>query len=691
MTSNLRAVGSTDSDIERLKLQLVSEDTKGHSCQHCSVFKIKFRKLTDGRLRSTSYLDTTEREVHRKAGLGFSFWSMISDRLALIRLRQKAKSILGKVPDDLCFSTDNLSESYDCNLAEALEGEDRNDFYRLDHAREMYWNDAFRTDNDGLDLGSSLTRQPQGNNVPKDLLRLTFSSGMIYFCLYLTFRLLKEAPFLTLIPPRKKFEIDSKHMAVGSPMNLEPSSTTTVDLIQCWLQKCEFQHRCGLFDLPSSMPSMLLQVSSRDSAVLVEVAPQMRMRYLALSYCWGQGTQRLLLFRNNKSTLTSSTGIKISQLDATVRDAIITTYELGFEYLWIDALCIIQDDEDFKAKELQKMGDIYRNAAFTIVPSAAGDVREGFLKRRFSTLERVVPARGRPQIVFKIVAEWKDDRSNEMTQFSAILRTSDLTANQEPWYNRAWTLREALFSRRRLQYHEKQTTWRCYCTGEKVLEDDGRLSRGDEAGGLTSSEVLGHVTRMLWGRQNLPHTSVVFGYWYSLVSTYSRRKLTYFTDRLPAISSTAREFASILQDQYVRGLWVSDLALGLAWRAGTTGLSYDYNLPSWNWASYIGAASWQRGECKQSQDFQVLRFSGLPVDPFREAGSTEIHIRGLLMPFLYNFHLHNDESVEWDDDDSKNPEITVTTDYYEDCRFGGSSETKIHLLALIVTCRKALP
>lgn len=658
-----RAIGSSDDEIERLKFTLVSEDSKGHSCQYCSVFNIKFRRLIDGRVEasSDSYLDTTEREVRRKAELGCSFWAMICDRLTQMTLTQKAKNILGELPDDLYFSTDSLWGWRNDRFLEALEGEEKSEFLRLWRKSGVNWHYAFERPCDGLDFASSPRSQSRENATSSDLLRLNFFSNGDYFRLYLTFGLLGDASFLVLIPPcklcwtpinstarmdanfdkAKKFGINAKRMDIASPMNLEPSSPMTVDLIKCWLQKCEFQHRCGIFDLPSSMPSMILRVVSRDSAVLVEVTPGMRKRYLALSYCWGQGTQRLLLFRSNKPILTSVTGIEISQLDATIRDAMITTYELGFEYLWIDALCIVQDDEDFKAKELRKMGDIYRNAAFTIVPSAAGDAREGFLKRRLSILERTVPAEGRPQIVFKIGAEWKDERSGETTPFSVILKASEIQGDKEPWYHRAWTLQEALFSRRRLQYHEKQTTWRCYCAGERILEHDGWFSRSNEGSGTSSSEVLGHVTRMLWNRQNLPRTSVVFGYWYSLVRTYSSRSLTYFTDRLPAISSTARELASILQDHYVCGLWASDLALGLAWTTGVTDLFYDNNSvkePSWSWASYLGSVYWNRGECKRNLDFQVIRFSEIPADPFRESGSIEIHIRGILMPFSYNFY-----------------------------------------------------
>ena len=48
--------------------------------------------------------------------------------------------------------------------------------------------------------------------------------------------------------------------------------------------------------------------------------------------------------------------------------------ELGFRYLWVDALYIYQDDEEFKTAELGNIGEIYRNASFTIAASAAKGV-----------------------------------------------------------------------------------------------------------------------------------------------------------------------------------------------------------------------------------------------------------------------------------------------------------------------------
>jgi hypothetical protein len=69
-----------------------------------------------------------------------------------------------------------------------------------------------------------------------------------------------------------------------------------------------------------------------------------------------------------------------SRLSRTISDAITAALRLGFEFLWVDALCIVQDSDDDKLKELPKMADIYRESSLTIVAASASSANEGFLK-----------------------------------------------------------------------------------------------------------------------------------------------------------------------------------------------------------------------------------------------------------------------------------------------------------------------
>jgi hypothetical protein len=90
--------------------------------------------------------------------------------------------------------------------------------------------------------------------------------------------------------------------------------------------------------------------------------------YAALSYCWGgfqqvtSTTAKLEQYQNR---------LDFRSFPKTIHDALTVTRSLGIPYLWVDALCILQDDEDDKAREIQKMGDVYSNAMITISAASA--------------------------------------------------------------------------------------------------------------------------------------------------------------------------------------------------------------------------------------------------------------------------------------------------------------------------------
>jgi hypothetical protein len=104
--------------------------------------------------------------------------------------------------------------------------------------------------------------------------------------------------------------------------------------------------------------------------------------YLALSYVWGNVTQ-LMASKTNILDLMQDNAL-VSQrhsnlIPRTIRDAIGLVPLLGERYLWVDSLCIIQDDEVFKHDQINAMAAIYSNAALTIV-AAEGDSAEAGLR-----------------------------------------------------------------------------------------------------------------------------------------------------------------------------------------------------------------------------------------------------------------------------------------------------------------------
>ncbi|EQB43784.1 hypothetical protein CGLO_17520 [Colletotrichum gloeosporioides Cg-14] len=342
-----------------------------------------------------------------------------------------------------------------------------------------------------------------------------------------------------------------------------------------------------------------------------------------------------MLRTGNMSNLASS--INLQKLDPTIRDSIIVTRELGFKFLWVDALCIIQDDYDDKLRELRKMGDIYRNATFTIVASAAKGVKEGFLGKRAPTCETAGNPNGQVQPVLEVQAEVDEPSGHEQ---QTMILIPDKLDEMEPWYERAWTLQELLFSRRRLQYRARQTTWICHCSESLVEDCDGWIGGiGNTYLNYSDQYLFRGLMALLRGGESAPPKTEILSHWYDLVEVYSGRKLSHRADRFPAISGIAREFAALLEDDYISGLWRSDLARGLMWfptlMEGDVVFGHKSG-PSWSWASFEGRASWMQQRhthWRQNQDFEILGDDIQPVsevEPFGEVKVAELRIRGLI-------------------------------------------------------------
>ena len=116
------------------------------------------------------------------------------------------------------------------------------------------------------------------------------------------------------------------------------------------------------------------------------VSPTSNVNYVALSYCWG-GDDSMRLTRANLDAWQQA--IKIVQLPKTLRDAIISTRLLGLKYLWVDRICIIQDDPVDIHQEIAVMPEVYQYATLTISASSAKSSSEGFLHTSTVTYQKL--------------------------------------------------------------------------------------------------------------------------------------------------------------------------------------------------------------------------------------------------------------------------------------------------------------
>lgn len=268
-------------------------------------------------------------------------------------------------------------------------------------------------------------------------------------------------------------------------------------------------------------------------------------------------------------------GIRLPDLPKTFADAVTVTRHLGLRFLWIDILCICQDDADDWARESARMIDVYSNAHVVIATDHANDKSVGCFQRRdlaqSATINIPMAAaeESNPVQAALLFA------NNEGPFFRGEFELEPLT-------QRGWALQERVLSRRSLHYGGDQMYFECNhgITGENGCYSATRYCGIHEPPEslLTRRDLLG-PDHVMWNR---------------LLWAYGRRKLSQPTDKLPAVSGLASLFKDRLGADYVAGLWSDALMEGLAWQGLGNRKPMDNEMyigPSWSWASYDGIAA----------------------------------------------------------------------------------------------------
>ena len=284
--------------------------------------------------------------------------------------------------------------------------------------------------------------------------------------------------------------------------------------------------------------------------------------YLTLSHCWGQSVECKLLKSNLKSYEES---IPIDHLTRTFKEAIQLVCRLGFEFIWIDALCIVQDSEDDWLQESAKMGEIYAHGVLNIAATASVDGRRCLFHS--------------PPALSPCVVQLRDEKSQILSYMTHHEGSYHDRIDGAPLNSRAWVLQERLLSPRTLHCTYDQVLWECYEHRAAEVLPDQIYRNGDV--------VL--KTLMLDQLKKKPGR---YQTWHELVSRYSRYHLTFNADKLAAISGLASRFAFqwvIQSSSYLAGLWKENLVNDLLW--STTlwySKSYPDRAPSWSWARVDG-------------------------------------------------------------------------------------------------------
>lgn len=374
---------------------------------------------------------------------------------------------------------------------------------------------------------------------------------------------------------------------LARPLNNFPLSDSASRWAKGLLQTCIEKHPDCVKPNPKFSPTRLLQIvegsGNSISLRLFETPRDSAPSYAALSYVWG-GDQRV---KTTKSTVERRRkSIEMLELPQSLQDAIRVSIALGLRLLWIDALCIVQDDDDDRGREIAMMTKIYSNATITLLASRAKDVEEGFLQERLE-----------PGVAFELPYISSTGASGR------VVLDPRIKVVTEPLDTRGWTLQERLLSIRTLEFGKLQTRWSCQGVGKTDYDNcvDGFVSKpfgNDEKSDELFLKILKKTS------QTSPIDSPteksrkkVLEMWYELLYAYSHRRLTLESDRLLAVSGIARQFGAILQDVYLVGIWLSDIESGLLWASHNTpesrAITQKQQSPSWSWTSHSASVTFK--------------------------------------------------------------------------------------------------
>ena len=300
---------------------------------------------------------------------------------------------------------------------------------------------------------------------------------------------------------------------------------------------------------------------------LIETSAGDRGHYATLSYCWGL-SQHTILTSGNIDQMRQN--INFDTLPQTFKDAVVVCIKLELQYLWIDALCILQDSKRDWHKESAKMGTVYGNCLLTIKASGARDSHGGcFIPRKPMEL---VPAK------LRCFAPEFEKASQ------ALVYYQEVSAEREPLETRAWTYQEDLLSPRVLSCGIKEMWWEC---NSSIESDGGRqVIETHVVKGLPKPL---RTTRPAQFPNHLPgESSIIRANWLFILREYGVRHLTFPEDRLPALSGIAKVFqANLPLDKYYAGLWESHFPWNLLWHTAYPASENrsEPHAPSWSWGS----------------------------------------------------------------------------------------------------------
>jgi hypothetical protein len=312
-----------------------------------------------------------------------------------------------------------------------------------------------------------------------------------------------------------------------------------------------------------------------------------------------------------------------AQLPKTFLDVLVILDRLKIKYVWIDSLCIIQNEpslDDWK-REAPQMAEVYSNSILNIAATGARDSSQGLFFPH-SDASRRFP---------EICLEWSY-RENNIIRYTMIdyFYWKKLMTN-EPLLKRAWVVQERLLAPRVLHFGSEQLFWECKeHQASEDFPDGGLLPLIKPEHGSLFKYTGNDILQLL----NSTHPNPAHAVWQRALSVYTSCALTMPSDKLIALAGIAKELNAELSTDYFAGLWRRWLPTEMLWYVDTITASQQptaYRAPSFSWASIDGAivpGSWQEDAILVN----ILEASAQrePMNPFGAVESGHVRLQGTL-------------------------------------------------------------
>jgi hypothetical protein len=397
----------------------------------------------------------------------------------------------------------------------------------------------------------------------------------------------------------------------------DTGSDGAVRKVSAFLQNCGRKHRScnqALLAKTESKPARLIEIElttiSGSDGYSIKLTDNFSSttRYACLSHCWG--SEKFVC--TNTSVLSDfSRAIPWSLLPKTFQDAVSFSCRLGLRHIWIDSLCICQDDALDWRHEGSKMDSIYAGAYVTLAALSASSAKDGCYKTstaRCSTRN--------------IQNWWSKQKLHEVCireKFDHVKYDSDIM----PLTQRAWAFQERLLSTRIVYFAPDELLWEC-------MERSGC-----ECWTLKSRKPVANSTR-LWIRSDntlfsedwvMYHSEL----WHEIVTEYTRRQLTYEKDIFPALQGIARRLSTRTSSAYRAGLWEVTLPMDFLWitrTPGTYARPKQWRAPTWSWASVVGSVYWEPSTMRPTAS--VISCTTIPAgdDELGEINGGKLRLKG---------------------------------------------------------------